>query len=248
MSCEYATWDGSYVLGALSPADREAYERHLETCRSCAEAVRELAGLPGLLSRVDERTIGLPVGPVPESLLPHLVGQVRRERRRRMLAVAGIAAAVLAVAGGAVGIAAVSGPDTPAAGPAASGSPTPGPTGSSTLGSAVVAMEPVGGAPVQGWLALETVPWGTRLSLRCSYPSVTGGYEGGQEGGYDGATSVGYVLVVRTRDGGEQQVATWNAVPGRSMDLQAATATGRDDIALVEVRTDAGRPVLRLAG
>ena len=29
---EFATWDGAYVLGALSPADRREYEAHLRVC------------------------------------------------------------------------------------------------------------------------------------------------------------------------------------------------------------------------
>ncbi|EGD42911.1 putative transmembrane anti-sigma factor, partial [Nocardioidaceae bacterium Broad-1] len=45
----FADWDASYVLGALSPSDRRAFERHLTTCSVCRDAVAELAGMPGLL-------------------------------------------------------------------------------------------------------------------------------------------------------------------------------------------------------
>ena len=45
----FVDWDASYVLGALSPSDRRAYERHLAGCGQCREAVAELAGMPGLL-------------------------------------------------------------------------------------------------------------------------------------------------------------------------------------------------------
>lgn len=41
------------MLGAMSPAERESYERHLATCPSCRAEVTDLAGLPGLLSRLD---------------------------------------------------------------------------------------------------------------------------------------------------------------------------------------------------
>jgi len=44
---------GAYVLGALAPADRSAYERHLANCARCREEVAQLAGLPGLLGRLD---------------------------------------------------------------------------------------------------------------------------------------------------------------------------------------------------
>jgi hypothetical protein len=55
-----------------------------------------------------------------------------------------------------------------------------------------------------------------------------------------------YVLVVLTRDGAEEQVATWKAVPGKTMRLDAATASGRGDIASVEVRALSGKPLLEL--
>ncbi|MFD0784741.1 zf-HC2 domain-containing protein, partial [Micromonospora azadirachtae] len=45
--CEFTQDDGAYVLGALAPAERAAYERHLAGCADCREAVAELAVLPG---------------------------------------------------------------------------------------------------------------------------------------------------------------------------------------------------------
>ncbi|MGI9111109.1 MAG: anti-sigma factor domain-containing protein [Gaiellaceae bacterium] len=40
---------GGYLLGALEPAEREAYERHLEGCPECREELRELGDLAPLL-------------------------------------------------------------------------------------------------------------------------------------------------------------------------------------------------------
>ena len=54
--CGFEYDAGSYVLGALSPEDRVAFERHLPGCPACAQSVRELAGLPGLLSRIPAET------------------------------------------------------------------------------------------------------------------------------------------------------------------------------------------------
>src|SRR5215831_16090276 len=54
MTCEHMLDDGAYVLGALSPAERADFERHLSTCASCREAVANLAVLPGLLGRLDQ--------------------------------------------------------------------------------------------------------------------------------------------------------------------------------------------------
>ncbi len=241
MTCSYATWDGSYVLGALSPADREQFERHLAGCASCAEAVRDLAGLPGLLSRVDEQAVAAPPEPAPDTLLPRLVREVRRERRRRTRLATGLAAAAVGVVvAGAATVGVLTGQDTTDAPPSANGTPpAASPSGAASPGSDTQAMQPVGGAPVEGWVTMETVPWGTRITLLCTYAPAPGGY---------GDEPAGYALVVRTRDGVEREVATWNAVPGRAMQLAAATSSGRADIASVEVRTGDGRPVLRLPG
>lgn len=43
----------SYVLGALSPADRRQLDNHLLGCADCREELASYAGLPGLLSRLD---------------------------------------------------------------------------------------------------------------------------------------------------------------------------------------------------
>lgn len=232
MTCAYNDWDGSYVLGALSPADRDEFERHLADCPACSDAVRDLAGLPGLLSRVDAPALAATSAPVPDTLLPRLVSEVRRERRRRSLVAMGLAAAaVVAVVAGTLATGGIIGSESPSAGPT---------TVRPEDAAAARAMEPVGAAPVRGWLTLETVPWGTRLTLECTYGPTADQYGGG--------AATRYAMVVRTRGGREHQVATWNALPGRSMQLVAATATGRGDITSVEVRTDAGRPVLRLPG
>ncbi len=56
MTCEFAVDDGAYVLGALAPAERAAFERHLGGCAPCRESVASLAVLPGLLRRLDSAT------------------------------------------------------------------------------------------------------------------------------------------------------------------------------------------------
>lgn len=228
--------DGSYVLGALSPADRQGYEQHLASCAKCALSVRQLAGLPGLLSRVDPRLLeSPPIGtPVPDSLLPKLVDQVRRSRRRRTFLSAGVAAAAAAaVVVGTLGVTgAFDGEQTPRSDPTSSPSPTPS-------GPEIQAMQPVGSVPVRASLVFESVSWGTRLNLTCTYMTPHGDYEP--------PTSATYVLVVHTRDGRVEPVGTWRAVPGTTTRMSAATASGREDISSVEVRSETGRVVLRLA-
>jgi hypothetical protein len=81
------------------------------------------------------------------------------------------------------------------------------------------------------------VLWGTRLDLTCSYDEPVSAYQ-------DGAHT--YALVVHTRDGGSEQVATWKGLPGRTMRVTGATALTTDQIASVEVRDAAGQPLLEL--
>ena len=230
MSCEYTHLDGSYVLGALSPGERRQFEQHLSGCDECSQSVRELAGLPGLLARVESDILEEPPGeePVPDTLLPSLLGAVRRTQRRRTLVTAGLAAAaaVLVTVGAAVTIG-TTGDGSPQATPPTSSASTP-------VGRPMAEVRDVG---MQASLAFESVPWGTRLDLTCSYAAPVGSYE-------PHATT--YSMVVRTRDGRTEQVATWRALPGRTMQLTAATAAPRADIASVEVRAADGEPVLRL--
>jgi hypothetical protein len=53
MRCEDGHDDAAYVLGALSPAERAAYEQHLATCSFCREAVADLSRVPDMLDRLD---------------------------------------------------------------------------------------------------------------------------------------------------------------------------------------------------
>jgi hypothetical protein len=56
MRCAQTLDVGVYVLGALAPAERDAFERHLGDCAICRDEVAELAVLPGLLGRLDLAT------------------------------------------------------------------------------------------------------------------------------------------------------------------------------------------------
>lgn len=233
MSCPFAHDNAAYVLGALSPVERLDFESHLAGCDDCTRAVRELAGLPGLLGRVEASVLEQhpPVDePVSDTLLPTLSREVRRARRRRTLVAAGLAAAVAAVIVP-VAVSQVGEGDAP----------TPDVPGASSSPSGVVAemMDPVGDAPVRASLTLEEVTWGTRLGLTCTYEPDSVEYQL--------PPAVDYMLFVRTRDGRTEQVGSWRSVGGRTMQLSAATAASREDIASVEVRAPDGRVVLTLA-
>ncbi|MEN3121479.1 zf-HC2 domain-containing protein [Janibacter sp. LM] len=230
MTCEYARCDGAYVLGALSPSERQEFEQHLTRCDDCSRSVRELAGVPGLLAQVGPGDL-LPVPPVPRTLLPRLVADVRHQQRRRTVVVAGLAASVaaLTVSAAGLGMAALgdgAAPDPGVAVPPVATSPVPS-----------LPMTAVGRVPVEADLQLESVAWGTRIEVTCTYE---------QEAGHTLAYEPEYALVVRREGGATERVATWRGLPGRTMHLSAATATGRGDIESVEMRSEDGTTLLRL--
>ena len=101
-------------------------------------------------------------------------------------------------------------------------------------------MTPVGEVPVRASVAMESVTWGTRLDLTCTYDPASVEAELPE--------AVDYTLFVSTRDGHTEQVGSWRAVGGKAMHLSAATAATHREIASVEVRTLDGRVLLSLDG
>jgi hypothetical protein len=226
VTCHLAHLDGPYVLGALAPAERLELEQHLVGCAECARSVRELAGLPGLLSRVDPSVVESPQtdDPLPSTLLPALLHGVRRTRRRRALVLVGaVAASAAVVTSGFL----LTRPDPPVVGDRVTAS-----------APAAVTMAPVDDAPVRASIRLAPVTWGTRLDLACTYLPTPARYHLPR--------TARYALFVRTRRGHVEQVGTWASDVGRTMRVTAATSVRRGDIASVEVRTSDGRAVLEL--
>lgn len=197
MSCEHARDDGAYVLGALSPAERETFERHLAACRTCRNAVGELAALPGLLARLDVETaerVALAADASEASRLPRLLRaaeETRRwdRRRRRWRAVgATLAAACLAAIVG-IGVAVVADPEP-------AGPPPP---------VTMQPMVPVSGTagPVTAQVGLADEHGGTRVWMHCWYESAN-----------DYHKPWTFRLVARGTDGTKEQVGSWEAGPG----------------------------------
>ena len=153
----FATFDAAYVLGALAPEDRQRFEEHLRTCDRCAASVRELAGLPGLLARVDSPAVLPDAGPPPADLLPAVLRRVRRGRRIR-LAVTSASAALAVSACVALAVVASAPAPVPALPPS-------------------VAMTALGQFPVRADARLAAFDWGTQVDMSCSY---TGGRSGGE--------------------------------------------------------------------
>lgn len=218
----FAHDDAAYVLGALGPAQRRAFEEHLDECAECTRAVHDLAGVPGLLGRLSESAFIGPedLPPVPETLLPQLLRGVRRQRRRtRLVSAAGlVAACVLAVL---LGVSVLGGD----------------PAEERPARAQAQAMTQLDQDQLSATVELRQVAWGTTMHVLCTYDGPGWGEE-----------SVSYALVVHTSDGARQQIATWRAVPGRTVELDAATDADPGQITSVDVVTvGSGRRLLTLS-
>jgi hypothetical protein len=220
----YGDWDGAYVLGALSPAERREFEQHLETCERCRQSVGELSGMPGLLARVDpERAAALldPAAeaeraPDPVDLVDRIERAEHRRRTRRLRIIAAVAA--VAVIASAVTVPAV--------------------LLSQHLPDRSVALAPTTTSPLSAEIDLTSVAWGTRIDMHCAYGTGNDWANPSDEGDWD------YTLWVVGRDGQASQVSTWKATSGSQVQLSAATALPLSGIATVEVRSGATGDVL----
>ncbi|MGA4688373.1 anti-sigma factor family protein [Micromonospora sp. AB353] len=221
--CEFAHDDGAYVLGALAPADRVAYERHLAGCAQCREAVAEIAVLPGLLGRLDPAGLEqfLEVGP-ETSRVPALLDAARerkrreRSRSRRRYALTALAAAALAVLAG-VGVGLVQSPAEPTKSPVA-----------------LASMRPVAGTvPVHAEVGLTETPWGTEVTMHCGYDRRAGHRE-----------AYTFRLVAHGPDGATEQIGSWLAAPGDDLRFSGVTRFTKGELVRLELLRGADSPVL----
>lgn len=220
----FARFDAAYVIGALSPADREAFVEHLHSCERCSAAVAELAGMPGLLAQVPLAVAEgggdqIPAPPVPASTLPALLQQVTRIRRRRLIGTAAMALAACFLAVFAVFW------------PVGATRVTP----TATKAGPLIGFTAVQASSVKASADLTPVAWGTKIGLHCAY---------------DKSSSVPYApgvysLVVLDKLGNSGQAASWLGVPGRELTINAATAVNEADIAAIEVHAADGETLLR---
>ncbi|WP_059010350.1 zf-HC2 domain-containing protein [Streptomyces specialis] len=224
----FAMYDAAYVLGALSPQDRAAFEEHMRGCDTCARAVGELAGLPGLLGLLSQGSSG-EEGPAPRPeppavVLPALLARVAGERRRRR--------ALAALSAGAVALAACVALVFTLTGASGAGGESESGESEGTESEGATAMTPLGHWPVTA--SVELIPagsgGGTRVEMECSY---TGGREGD------------YVLVAISGDGAIDELARWHALPQDTARLAVSTSLPRADIVTLEIRIPSGLPVLR---
>jgi anti-sigma factor RsiW len=225
-SDDYATWDAAYVLGSLSSADRREFETHLSVCPACRQSVSELSGIPALLSKVDGGTVaamgvdGHAPDPEPSpNLLPSLMTEVRRRRRRSRMVTwsTGAAAAVLLSVGLFVGV--------------SQQHPTPAPPQANV---SALQMDQVGTTALASTVSLRGQHWGTYIDLSCvCLAPVTAHHDR-------------LAMVVVGRDGSRTQLGTWIADPGHTAKLGGSTSTPVDQISQVQVvSADNGQVLLQ---
>lgn len=210
-------WDAAYVLGALDADDRRAYERHLERCPQCSAAVAEMAGLPGILSKLSQAdAVALLgeedlLGGVDEHLRDgvHTPGLVQRlavaaGRRRRRIRFSVLGAAIVVVALITTGGIAYSVSRPPSV--------------------ATVAMAPQDEHVITARMSITPQAWGTRFDWSCSY--------------YDNvwSTPASYDLIVTSKSGTQTKVATWTSTGPHAAGLSASSDIAFGDISSVEIR------------
>lgn len=206
--------DASYVLGSLSPSERQSFEQHLATCAACQASVARLAGLPGLLSLTSATDVEADLPPVPEVLLPNLLAAAARDKRRRRWAWIGTTAAAAACVLALVITFAV----RPSA-PAAATLPPP------------VTMQPLVRSAMSVSLQLTDKQWGTSVVVNCRYG-------GAHAPGYS------YQLVAFDAAGKPQQLGWWMSVSGSASTVTTASSIRLKDISRLEVRSPTGEPLL----
>ncbi|HWU47681.1 MAG TPA: zf-HC2 domain-containing protein [Humibacter sp.] len=241
----YAEWDAAYVLGALGAADRREFEDHSAGCPDCRSAVAELAGVPGLLGALSaadafamlevaapgasaaggevvtpatsiEAVRHAPAAeptsriPPPSDLLARLHARVTRARRIRSWTVGSLTVA-LAAAAAVVGLV------------------LPGAIDAVQHPAVAVSLQQTMPGPVSASVRLTSLPWGTSISMTCTYHGAVATYPG-----YP--IDYRYGLYVVDRAGTTTRVSTWTALPDRTITTEGSTATPAAQLVRIELR------------
>ncbi len=224
----YAMWDGAYVLGSLSAADRREFEAHLTGCPACRCAVAKLSGMPGLLSQlnhddtaaIDDSDPAFGASEMSPQLLPSLLATVRSRRRRARLissAASAVAAAVLAIC-------------------VFVGVQGEGASGISAPPQATVSAQPmaqVGTTTLASTVSLSTSRWGTLINLDCICLAPLDAHHDT------------LAMIVVGHDGSQTRLATWVAEPGHTATPAGSISTPVNQIAEVQVvSADTGQVLL----
>jgi hypothetical protein len=218
MRCEDGHDDAAYVLGALSPIERAAYESHLATCSFCREAVADLAQVPDMLDRLDaddfERLLDPTLFSRPRQA-PVQRFPVRPPRKPvravpiRLLSTVTAFVLVLMIGGGLAfwGLRGSPGPSVPPPGPAI----------------AMTKVDPA--SPIEATVRITSSGAGSRVEMVCSYDRTARPYT--------------FRLIAYGPDEQTEQLGSWLAQPGAQFQMPAATHFTQGSLSRLElVRSD----------
>ncbi|MCM4079356.1 anti-sigma factor family protein [Paractinoplanes hotanensis] len=235
MHCEHEHDDGAYVLGALSPAERSAYESHLATCSFCREAVADISALPDVLSRLDAKEFAKLLDPTLTSGEGHPGASLRdwatsewatlapdakrRKKKRKAFSVRVMSTAAAAVLVALIGVGLFAwtrdnaAPTAPPAGPAI----------------AMTSMQK--SSPVTASVRLTSTAGGTKVDLVCSYSSAA-------------SRPYTFRLVAYGPDEQTEQLGSWQAAPGAEFTMPAVTHFGPGSLSRLELVQFDGKALL----
>ncbi|WP_430781040.1 anti-sigma factor family protein [Actinoplanes sp. G11-F43] len=225
MRCEDGHDDAAYVLGALSPIERAAYESHLATCSFCREAVADLSQVPGMLDRLDADEFERLLDPDLFASVPdtrprraHVTNgrpPVKKAGRLRARLVSTAVAAVLVLGVGGGVVAWGMGQGDPAG-------PPPGPA------IAMTAVE--NGSPIAATIRVTSTAGGSQVEMRCEYSSTAKPYT--------------FRLIAYGPDEQTEQIGSWLAQPGAEFLLPGATHFGQGSLSRLELVRYDGKVML----
>ena len=224
MRCTQAMDTGAYVLGALTPAERDSYEAHLAKCAECRHEVAQLAVLPGLLARLEpgvaetiarDGRAATETAP-PDTLLNKTLQAMKarrtaQRRRRRWQVVGALAAAGCLAAGATVAVDILGDRRPPASEPVVSM-------------AHMRSLAPQ--VPIQADVAVVPVNGGTQVWMHCWYDPAQ-----------HSAERWTFRLVAITSPGGDERELTyWQSGDGDDVMMKKFTNIPAPEITRLEVR------------
>ena len=208
---------GSYLLGALDPADRAAFQIHLQDCPACRDELASYAGLPGLMSRLSVAEVTQPAGPPPPSLLPRMLAAAQAERRHGATRLrrwrVGTAAAVAVAAAAVAGVVFL--PDSTNR------------VATTDAVAAAVQLQVAAGVDASGQVSEQARPWGTALHLTLRLPPAPF-----------------YIAWTRDAAGHRSVAGTWGTTRDGRVTVDAATFLTPAQLHILTITTADGTPLL----